>query len=311
MRLFLLSAAFIIALFLVIVLVPPKKTELAPTSPLPSASLPSPATDIPPEPETKKPPATAEILNPTIQTGEALIIELSKKPLKVAFDGKEINAFPYQESFRAVIALALGTKTGNHNLQTEFENGALIEKTIFLLEKVQKIIVLPPPPKLGLSDKEIVQSLSISNTDLRKIVSEVEDTTYFSKPFGLPVGDEFLISSPFGEIRKTGEESIVHLGTDFDVPKGTPVMAVNSGAVKNAYVDSIYGNSVIVDHGRGIYSLYLHLDSMSVKTGDTIGKGKIVGLSGDSGLSNAPHLHLSVKINGVSVDPIQFIQTFK
>ena len=101
------------------------------------------------------------------------------------------------------------------------------------------------------------------------------------------------------------------MGVDFDVPKGTAVRAINDGTVKNAYLDSIYGNSVIVDHGRGIYSLYLHLDSMSVKSGDTIEKGETLGFAGSSGLSSAPHLHLSVKINGVSVDPIQFVSAFR
>ncbi|MFH0712346.1 MAG: M23 family metallopeptidase [Candidatus Jorgensenbacteria bacterium] len=311
MRLILISAVLLVGVALAVVfIVLPAKNEVSLVPPEPTASLSSPAPDILPEPE-EEPPATAEILNTKIQTGETLIVELSEKPNKILFDGKEISSFPYQESFRALIPFALGTKTGIHNLSAEFTTSPTIQKTIAILAKVQQIIVFPPPPELGMTDKQIVQNLSVSNTDLRKIVAEVEEITRFDKPFNLPVGEEFVISSPFGEIRKTGEEEIVHLGVDFDVPKGTAIHAINDGTVKNAYLDSIYGNSVIVDHGRGIYSLYLHLNSMSVESGDAIEKGETLGFAGSSGLSSAPHLHLSVKINGVSIDPIQFIETFK
>lgn len=275
----------------------------------------APAIILPPKteesPVVKNPAPEMEILNPSFSTGETLIVQFNEAPGKVAFDGKEFTPFPYQEDFRAIIPVALGSKTGIYDLTAEFANGATIEKTVSLFSKEQLVIVLPPPPKLGLTDKQIVQNLSTSNTDLKKIVAAVEEITRFSEPFGLPVRETSIISSPFGEIRKTGEQSIVHLGTDFDVPKGTPVYAINAGVVKNAYLDSIYGNSVIIDHGRGIYSLYLHLDSMSVKNGDAVQKGEVVGAAGDSGLASAPHLHLSLKVGGVSVDPIQFINTFK
>ncbi len=252
-----------------------------------------------------------EIANLTLRTGETLIAELSEEPVKVLFNDKEVSAFPYQENFRAAIPLPLGTRTGTYTLRAEFEDNAPVEKIVYILAKEQQIIILPPPPKLGMTDKQIVQNLSVSNTDLRKLVAEIEEVTRFAEPFGLPVDEPAVISSPFGEIRKTGEEEIVHLGVDFDVPKGTAVGAINAGTVESSYLDSIYGNSVVIDHGRGIYSLYLHLDSRSVKTGEVAEKGQIIGFSGDSGFSSAPHLHLSVKINGVSVDPIQFISVFR
>ena len=314
MRFFLLSAIFVITAFFAISLTaPPKKAEIKPSIKTPPAVSEN-ADQPPPAPEVteEKPPAvTVGVLNPKIETGETLVAEFSEAPTAVFFDGKEVKPFSYQESFRALIPLSLGTKTGNYVLKANFKNSTSVEEIISLSEKRQKIIILPPPPQLGLSDKQIVQNLSTSNTDLRKVVAEVEEITRFAEEFSLPVDDSFLISSPFGEVRRTGEESITHLGTDFDVPKGTAVKAINSGKVEKAYVDSIYGNSVIINHGWGIYSLYLHLDSMKVSAGNSVEKGQVVGLSGNSGLSSAPHLHLSLKINGASVDPIQFINTFK
>lgn len=255
--------------------------------------------------------ATLEILNPALRTGEVLLLKFDEAPKGTNFNGKEIAIFPYQNSWRAVVPVALGTRGGTYKLIAEFANGRKTEKTVNVSAKSQKIINLPPPPKLGLTDKQIVKNLSISNTDLRKNVAEEAPITRFNSPFGLPLADNRRISSPFGELRQTGEESITHLGTDFDAAKGRAVAAINAGVVKNAYLDNIYGNSVIIDHGRGIYSLYLHLDKIKVKTGDSVKKGTLLGTVGDSGLANAPHLHLSIKINGVSVDPIQFVSVFR
>jgi murein DD-endopeptidase MepM/ murein hydrolase activator NlpD len=156
-----------------------------------------------------------------------------------------------------------------------------------------------------------VQSLASTNETVGVTVQKVTDTTRFSTPFALPLRDNRKISSPFAEVRKTGEERITHLGVDFDQPKGSLVAAINDGVVAKAYVDPTYGNSIYVDHGRGIYSLYLHLDTMRVKAGDVVKKGTIVGTLGESGLASAPHLHLSIKINGTSVDPLQFVGSFR
>src|SRR3989344_6112118 len=85
---------------------------------------------------------------------------------------------------------------------------------------------------------------------------------------------------------------------------GAGVGAINAGLVRKAYVDAVYGNSVIVDHGQGIFSFYIPLDTIRVKEGAALKKGSLVGTVGNTGYAETPHLHLSIKINGVSVDPI-------
>ncbi len=72
-----------------------------------------------------------------------------------------------------------------------------------------------------------------------------------------------------------------------------------------------YGKTLIIDHGLGIYSLYLHLNKFKVLRGEQVEQGDVVGFSGNTGYSIAPHLHFSVKVNSSSVDPLRFIATIE
>ena len=160
--------------------------------------------------------ANVEMLTPRVRSGEALLVKFDEAPRSVTFDGKAVLAFPYRTTWRAVLPLPLSAKIGTHRIVADFTGGARIERSIAVSKKIQKLIVLPPPPKLGMTAKEITQNLAVTNSAVRKNVEEVQDVTRFEEPFGLPLADNRKISSPFGEIRKIGEESITHLGTDFD-----------------------------------------------------------------------------------------------
>lgn len=97
-----------------------------------------------------------------------------------------------------------------------------------------------------------------------------------------------------------------HLGYDLSVTKKYPVPASNSGVVVFAEHLGIYGNTVIVDHGMGIMSLYSHLSSMDVSVGDSVGKKDIVGRTGTTGLAVGDHLHFGVYVQGVPVRPLEW-----
>ena len=115
----------------------------------------------------------------------------------------------------------------------------------------------------------------------------------------------------FGNIRKSGSSEAQHLGVDLDVAVGTEVYAVNNGVVRLSRDFPTYGKTLAIDHGLGIYSLYLHLDEFKAAEGEEVRRGDVIGYSGDSGYSIAPHLHFSIKISGSSVDPIKFIETIE
>jgi murein DD-endopeptidase MepM/ murein hydrolase activator NlpD len=97
----------------------------------------------------------------------------------------------------------------------------------------------------------------------------------------------------------------VHLGFDLASLQRAPVTSSNRGVVLFANYLGIYGNCVIVDHGLGVQSLYAHLSTIDVKEGDTVEKGQTLGRTGATGLAGGDHLHFTLLINGVAVNPIE------
>jgi murein DD-endopeptidase MepM/ murein hydrolase activator NlpD len=97
-----------------------------------------------------------------------------------------------------------------------------------------------------------------------------------------------------------------HLGYDLSVTKNYPAEAANSGTVAFTGDLGIYGNTVILDHGLGLYTLYSHLNSIDVKLGDTVAKRQVLGKTGETGLAAGDHLHFGVYLDGVAVLPVEW-----
>ncbi|OGN08860.1 MAG: hypothetical protein A3J46_03140 [Candidatus Yanofskybacteria bacterium RIFCSPHIGHO2_02_FULL_41_11] len=128
----------------------------------------------------------------------------------------------------------------------------------------------------------------------------------FVNPFDtVTVTDEFYTKRIFLD------GTSIHRGTDLKAAVGTSVYATNSGTVILADRDFLLeGNMVIIDHGSGILSYYLHLSRINVHEGQFVKKGEAIALSGDTGLGvRYPHLHFAIKVGGISVDPLRFIET--
>jgi murein DD-endopeptidase MepM/ murein hydrolase activator NlpD len=101
-----------------------------------------------------------------------------------------------------------------------------------------------------------------------------------------------VITEPFGTERTfNGERQSVHHGVDYRAAIGTPVLAMNRGTVLLARELFFEGNCIVLDHGQGVLTLYLHLSEMTVKEGDLVDKSQSIGLSGGTGRVTAPHLH--------------------
>ena len=98
----------------------------------------------------------------------------------------------------------------------------------------------------------------------------------------------------------------VHLGFDLATVQHAPVHAANAGLVVHADFLGIYGNCVIIDHGLGVQSLYAHLSSIGVKVGDSVTKGQELGRSGSTGLAGGDHLHFTMLVQGVPVNPVEW-----
>ena len=99
----------------------------------------------------------------------------------------------------------------------------------------------------------------------------------------------------------------LHEGVDLEAASGSSVFAVADGTVSECGYDEAYGYTVVLDHEGGVQTRYAHLSEYHVALGDTVRQGQTIGLSGSSGWTTGPHLHLGVTKNGASVDPLAFL----
>ena len=141
-------------------------------------------------------------------------------------------------------------------------------------------------------DREFKQKLFAQRSETKEWSGD------FQPPVSLPISDIFGTARVFN-----GEVQSRHQGLDFAAPAGTPVAAVNSGTVILARALYFEGNCVVIDHGQGLMSLYLHLSEFKAKEGEKVDKGQEIALSGGSGRATGPHLHLAIRWEGIYLDP--------
>ena len=98
----------------------------------------------------------------------------------------------------------------------------------------------------------------------------------------------------------------MHLGFDLSDVQASPVKAANSGRVVHAGPLGIYGNCIVLDHGYALQSVYGHMRQIDVKPGDMVQKEQVMGKSGDTGLAGGDHVHFSMQIDGVQINPIEW-----
>jgi len=157
----------------------------------------------------------------------------------------------------------------------------------------------PNPEQL----KQIEEGKQVKKEYLNKVTPEREWAGSFTPPAEAQISDVFGSQRVFN-----GKASSPHLGLDFRVPSGTPVTAMNDGTVLLARPLYFEGNFVVLDHGQGLLTLYLHLSEFKVKEGERVTRGQEIGLSGGTGRATGPHLHVAVRWQGVSLDPASLIR---
>lgn len=146
----------------------------------------------------------------------------------------------------------------------------------------------------------------------RRVLTELfgrQDHPALWKTFSLPVGDP--VSSPFGLRRiLNGKPRSPHSGVDFRSSQGTPIRAAADGIA--VFAGDLYytGNTVVLDHGEGLYTLYAHLAAMDCHLGERLEAGDILGRVGSSGRSTGPHLHWGSKLRGDRIDPMALVELF-
>jgi murein DD-endopeptidase MepM/ murein hydrolase activator NlpD len=192
-----------------------------------------------------------------------------------------------------------------------FPHDTIDIKDAFLQVKVPEL--LPQRP----AGQPLVEGFLVINRELRR---QAEDA---KRRIGATTADRPLWEGRFVQPRNTkvfanfaetrvyvfGGRQIdtqVHYGFDLASTRRSPVPAANTGTAVFAGPLTIYGNTVIVDHGLGLQTLYAHLSSVEVKVGDAVEKGQQLGRTGNTGLAIGDHLHFEVLVNGVSVTPLEW-----
>lgn len=177
-------------------------------------------------------------------------------------------------------------------------DGGYIKEEIVIASAEKKQIFDP-----GLEEKKMLEYRKVQS-----IITRKRDEQLWAGTFVKPT--EGRVTSPFGTYRKfsTGGEER-HLGVDIANKEGTPVRAANRGEVMLAEELIVRGKAVIVDHGRGVFSIYNHLSAVAVEPGEKVEKGQIIGYMGSSGLATGSHLHWEMRVFKWVVDPIEWTKT--
>ncbi len=150
--------------------------------------------------------------------------------------------------------------------------------------------------------KEQLERIQQDKTVKQDVFHHTDPEREWSGEFRAPV--EAKVSDVFGTRRTfNGKVQSMHQGLDFDVPTGTPISAANSGTILLAGPLYFEGNCVVIDHGQGLLTLYLHMSDIKVKQGEQVKRGDEIGLSGGTGRATGPHLHLAVRWQGVYLNP--------
>lgn len=154
--------------------------------------------------------------------------------------------------------------------------------------------------------KEVLARIRKEQAALSRIWNRATPRRFWQGPFVPPV--ESGITSPFGLRRViNGVPRLPHSGVDLKAAEGTKIFAPNNGQVVLRADLFFSGNSVVLDHGGGLYTMYYHLSEISVAKGDRVRKGEVIGRVGMTGRVTGPHLHWGARLNGARVDPFELV----
>jgi murein DD-endopeptidase MepM/ murein hydrolase activator NlpD len=233
-----------------------------------------------------------------------------------------IFAFPWDAAAGSPIRLRARDEAQNESLANfsvrvfpkKFRARKLELDDAFLQKVVPEILSQTPSlPDQG----DLIKNYLLINRDLRRQNNqELADLAARSKP-------QFLWRQPFQQLAGSQVEAAfadqrtytyqgqdvdqqTHLGYDLATTAQAPVTASNDGVVVKAEFFGIYGNTVVIDHGYGLLSVYGHLSSFDTKVGDTVRKGQTIGRSGATGLAGGDHLHFSMAYQSTQVNPTEW-----
>ncbi len=251
----------------------------------------------------------------TADLGTAIQLRFPDEPglkgVEIDWQTKKVPFVRVQNEWIVVIGIDLDVKPGEYKQPVSFvfEDGRSETRDAVLQVQPKDY----PTTQLTVEDRFVQlnpRDLARSTRETKEITaiySSITKDVLWTKPFTVPIPGG--TGRNFGHRRVfNGEPRAPHNGADLRASTGTPIHSTNRGRVVLAKNLFFTGNTVIVDHGLGIYSLYAHLSRIDVKRGAMVENGEVVGLAGATGRVTGPHLHWGVRIQGARVDPFSLVE---
>ncbi len=255
------------------------------------------------------PVVTVSVSPAVISQGGAVVITVTgDRPdgaLQVRFAGRTWPLYRDSTRWRTYLGTDPNTAAGSRAIVVELVDHDSIQVLARRLITVRRVafprrtLTFDPETLALLTPEKVAEEQAKVASGLRVL----EPAQLWSASFRMPVTG--TITSPYGVISiYQGASHGWHHGIDIAAPEGEIVRAANSGIVRLAEPLPLSGNTVIVDHGMGILTFYMHMSALDVTAGERVHTGDIVGRVGSTGLATGPHLHWGVRVNGVYVDPL-------
>jgi len=252
---------------------------------------------------------SAKIIPSVVLPGDAFAVRLTglgpQEEPSVFFDGREM----YFDACGPGCYIGLGStdieaRPGVYRMRISVGEKSVRRNLTVGKPRFPELRLTLPEEKVFPSPEDLERA---GREDLKlKSLWRVGTDRLWQDDFIMPLEND--VSTVFGAKRiMNGKKISVHRGVDIRGKAGEKVRASNTGRVVLAEDLFFGGNTIILDHGRGIFSVYMHLSSMIAAVGETVLKGDIIGLVGSTGRSSAPHLHFSVKFGERSINPVSLM----
>jgi hemin uptake protein HemP len=248
----------------------------------------------------------AEVLPSKIAPGDVFLIKVfgikTSRGLHASLSGKQFSFSRHGHgSFVAIGAADIETKPGVHFVKLKVGRNEAKLKLWVRKENFPEQELALPDDKVFLKPKDL-ERVKKENEELKDIF-ETTSKKLWDGDFIAPLNNG--ITTVFGTKRiMNGKWISVHRGVDMKGDAGEKVHASNDGRVVLEEELFFGGNTIIIDHGQGIYTIYMHLSGFNVGPGDVVSKGDIIGFVGSSGRATGPHLHFGAKVRQMSVNPV-------
>ena len=260
-------------------------------------------------------PLTVALTARAVHPGEVVRFDVShSRPiarLEVHAFGKAIAAYQQPAGgWRALVGIDLDVPAGPHTvtLDAVFDDGEAVShvEALAVEPKAFPTRTLRVAPRFVNPPAAVRRRIQAEQKRLADLFGTLRPEPEWSGPFARPIAAGVI--SGFG-VRSVfnGEPRAPHGGADFASAAGTPVRSPAGGTVVLAEPLYFTGDTVVVDHGVGLVSLFAHLSRMDVSVGSTVESGQVLGLVGATGRVTGPHLHWTVRLQGARVDPLSVI----